>query len=225
MPPKVSIAIDGPAGAGKSTVAKGVARALGYKYVDTGAMYRALTLLAIEKNIDLNNTLALGELAKNTKIDIIDNSEKRVTVLLNGVDVTDSIRSPLVTKSVSDVAKVPEVRSVLVEAQKNMALDGGVVMEGRDIGTVVLPHARYKFFIVASPLERAKRRAKDLVNLGFQVDIEKLAEDIQKRDYIDSNREVNPLKPAEDARIIDCTNMTAQQVVDMLVRTVTEDLS
>lgn len=225
MPGKANIAIDGPAGAGKSTVARGVAGALGYRYVDTGAMYRAVTLLALEKNININDHHSLSKLAQDAKIDIINNSGGEITVLLNGADVSETIRTPRVTKIVSDVSKVPGVRSVLVDIQKMMARSGGVVMEGRDIGTVVLPDARYKFYLVASALERAGRRARDLERMGFCVNIEELAEDILRRDYIDSSRAVNPLKPAEDAIILDCTSMTAEEVIAMIVTTVTEGLS
>ncbi|MCL6609920.1 MAG: (d)CMP kinase [Peptococcaceae bacterium] len=222
MPGKYTIAIDGPAGAGKSTVARGAALALGYRYVDTGSMYRAVTLLALERNVDLNDHLALSELANNAKIDIIESDEKKITVLLNGRDVTEKIRDPLVTGNVSRVASVPGVRKVLAAAQSAMAAEGGVVMEGRDIGTAVIPDADFKFYIVASARERAARRARDLEKMGYPVDLEKLAEEIETRDCLDSSREVNPLRPAEDAEIIDCTGMTAQEVIDLIVKKVTE---
>jgi cytidylate kinase len=225
MAGKINIAIDGPAGSGKSTVARGVARALGYAYVDTGAMYRAVTLLAMEKNVSLDHYEALTQLAKLAKIDIINNSAGNVTVLLNGTDVSEAIRTPEVTKRVSDVAKVPGVRAVLVATQKKMALTGGVVMEGRDIGTVVLTDAPFKFYIVASARERAARRSGDLQRMGFKVDIDELAEEIRRRDSIDSSREVDPLKPAGDAVIIDSTGMTAEEVIAVIVKTVTEGLS
>lgn len=220
--PKYTIAIDGPAGAGKSTVARGVASALNYKYVDTGAMYRAVTLLALEKNADLTDDRALSELANSAKIDIIEDKGKNIIVLLNGENVSEKIRSPLVTQNVSRVASVPGVREVLSAAQSGMAAGGGVVMEGRDIGTVVIPNADYKFYIVASPRERARRRAGDLEKLGFQVDLDKLAQEIETRDYMDSSREINPLRPADDAFLIDCTGLTAKEVTDIIVKRVTE---
>ena len=220
MPAKYSIAIDGPAGAGKSTVARGVAQALGYRHVDTGAMYRAVTLLALETKVDLNDDLALGELANNAKIDIIEGRGKNTTILLNGKDVSEKIRDPRVSRNVSRVASVPAVREVLAAAQSAMAADGGVVMEGRDIGTVVIPGADFKFFIVASGRERAKRRALELENMGFTVDLEKLTEEIKARDFSDSSREVNPLRPAADAKVIDCTAMTAVEVIDIIVNIV-----
>ncbi|MFZ5651109.1 MAG: (d)CMP kinase [Bacillota bacterium] len=220
MPGRYSIAIDGPAGAGKSTVAKGVASALGYRYVDTGAMYRAVTLLALKRNININDEQSLSELANNAKIDIIEKNGKNISVFLNGEDVSEEIRSPLVTENVSGVAKSPGVRKAMVQAQRKMALGGGVVMEGRDIGTVVLTDAPFKFFLVASAEERAGRRAKDFEKMGFPVNIEKLTEDIKKRDYIDSNREVDPLRPAADARVVDCTGLTAGYVVNLIVNIV-----
>ncbi|MCL6477528.1 MAG: (d)CMP kinase [Peptococcaceae bacterium] len=219
---KINIAIDGPAGAGKSTVARGVASMLGYRYVDTGAMYRAVTLLALEKNIDLDDHRALSELANNAKIDIIENSGEDIIILLNGVDVSEKIRAPLVTKNVSRVASVPGVRKALVAAQKVMAANGGVVMEGRDIGTVVIPDAPFKFYIVASAGERARRRAGDYKKMGLQVDIEKLIAEIEHRDRIDGSRATDPLRPAEDAQIIDCTGMTADEVINLIVNKVTE---
>ena len=225
MSGRFSIAIDGPAGAGKSTVARGVARLLGYRYIDTGAMYRAVTLLALEENININDTETLCKLVKNAIIDIIDNNDKGTTVLLNGVDVSEKVRGPLVTKYVSDVSKVSGVRSVLVNSQRKMAVSGGVVMEGRDIGTAVLPEAEYKFYIIASAQERAKRRARDFENMGLTVDLDQLTEDIQKRDFIDSSREINPLRPAEDAKIIDCTGMSAEEVIRELVAIITEGRS
>lgn len=222
MPRKPSIAIDGPAGAGKSTVARGVAAALGYKYIDTGAMYRAVTFSALENNIDIGDHRLLTELANNTKIDIIDNSGENINVLLNGVDVSQKIREPLITKNVSRVASVPGVRKALVTAQRAMAAGGGVVMEGRDIGTVVIPEAQFKFYITASAVERAARRARDYQNMGLEVDMEKLIADIEKRDHMDSSREADPLRPAGDAEIIDCTCLTAEEVIALIVKRVTE---
>ncbi|MFZ5597694.1 MAG: (d)CMP kinase [Bacillota bacterium] len=224
MPGKSAIAIDGPAGAGKSTVARGVARALGYKYIDTGAMYRAVTLAALKKKLDPGDYKNLTELANSIKIDIIENNGTNA-VYIDGEDVTREIRTPEVTQMVSYVSLVPGVRKALVEAQRNMAHAGGVVMEGRDIGTVVLPDAKFKFFLTASAGERAKRRVADFQRLGFEVDLEQLTADIEKRDYIDSSREINPLRPADGAHIIDCTRMTAEEVIGLIVEVVTGGLS
>jgi len=222
MPGKYSIAIDGPAGAGKSTVARGVARALGYRYVDTGAMYRAVTLKALDQNVDLDDGEALTGLAINTTIDIIEDKGKNITVLMDGRDVSEGIRDPRVSRNVSRVARVEGVRRVLADAQSVMAASGGVVMEGRDIGTVVIPQADFKFYIVASPLERARRRARELEAKGHQVNLEELAGEIEARDFMDSSREVNPLRPAGDAVFIDCSEMTAEEVVSFIVKRVTE---
>lgn len=217
-----SIAIDGPAGVGKSTVAKGVASVLEYNYIDTGAMYRAVTLLAMENNTDLNDAPALVKLVSDIKFDIINSIGKNI--LLNGVDISQKIRTPLVTQNVSKVASVPGVRKALVDIQKKMACNGSVVMEGRDIGTVVIPDAEFKFFLVASPQERARRRAKDFEKMGFPVNLEKLTEEIETRDYFDSTRQTNPLRPAKDAYMIDCNGLTLEQVINMIVKKVTGDL-
>jgi cytidylate kinase len=184
-------------------------------------MYRAVTLMALELNIDVNDDEALTELANNAKIDIIENSGE-YTVLLNGADVSEKIRSPRVTSNVSRVASVPGVRKALVKAQKAMAGSGGVVMEGRDIGTVVIPEAEFKFFLVASARERARRRAKDYEKLGYPADIEKLTAEIEKRDYIDSHRAHDPLRPAHDAEILDCSEITAGELVNIIVKKITE---
>ena len=218
---KYTIAIDGPAGAGKSTVARGVAQALGHRYVDTGSMYRAITLLALQKNVDLNDQHAMNKLAENAKIEIVAVNGDQQRLLLNSEDVTEKIRDPLVTGSVSKVASIPGVRKVLTSLQSALASGGGVVMEGRDIGTVVMPDADFKFYTIASTRERAGRRAMDLEKMGHAVDFEKLIEEIDARDYTDSNREINPLKPADDAEIIDCTAMSAQEVIDFIVHRVT----
>ncbi|MHB8919294.1 MAG: (d)CMP kinase [Desulfocucumaceae bacterium] len=220
MPAKYSIAIDGPAGAGKSTVARKVAQALGYRHIDTGAMYRAVTLLALESKVDLKDDLALGELANNAKIDIIEGRGENTTILLNGKDVSEQIRDPRVSGNVSRVASVRAVREVLAAAQSAMAAGGGVVMEGRDIGTVVIPGADFKFFIVASGRERARRRSLELENMGFTVDLNKMTAEIEARDYADSTREVNPLRPAADAQVIDCTAMTAGEVIELIINIV-----
>lgn len=219
-----SIAIDGPAGVGKSTVAKGVASVLGYSYIDTGAMYRAVTLLAMENNTDLNDAPALVKLVCDVNFDIINSIGKNIIVIVNGVDVSQKIRTPLVTQNVSKVASVPGVRKILVDIQKKMACNGSVVMEGRDIGTVVIPDAEFKFFLVASPHERARRRAKDFEKMGFPVNLEKLTEEIETRDYFDSTRETNPLRPAEDAYLIDCNGVTVEQVINMILKRVSGDL-
>ncbi|MCL6635929.1 MAG: (d)CMP kinase [Peptococcaceae bacterium] len=214
MVSRINIAIDGPAGAGKSTVAKMVARELGLTYIDTGAMYRALTVQAMRDRIDLNDEAALAGLAVRTSI-IFDEDGR---VLLNGEDVTEAIRRPEVSRCVSLVAKVPGVRKRLVELQRRMAAGGkGVVMEGRDIGTVVLPDAPVKVFLTASPGERARRRREELAAKGIIIDRHKMEEELNERDRIDSSREVDPLAPAPGARIIDCSNLEPGQVMQIIV--------
>jgi len=222
MPKKYSIAIDGPAGVGKSTVAKALARILGYTYIDTGAMYRAVTLMAIEEKTDLSDEKALSSLAEKAVIKLIDTGKDDIKVLLNGTDVSEKIRQPLVTGHVSEVSKAAGVRKVLAGIQRAIAEKGGVVMEGRDIGTAVLPDADYKFFIIASAAERARRRAKDYREMNIPVNLDELTAEIKKRDYIDSSRAVNPLKPADDALVIDCTDMNAEEVINTIINHLTE---
>ncbi|ABO49686.1 cytidylate kinase [Desulforamulus reducens MI-1] len=209
------IAIDGPAGAGKSTVAKKVAQKLNLLYIDTGAMYRAVTLKALRERINLWDDIALIELAKRTIITLL--AGQKQSVLLDGLDVTREIRTPEVTNNVSIVAKIAGVREVLVQRQREMAEEAGVVMDGRDIGTVVLPKAKAKFFLTASAEERARRRAKEMMNFGYDVDLEQLIKEIEERDFMDSNRAVSPLVPAEDAVLIDSSGMTIDEVVNSII--------
>ncbi|SHK48040.1 (d)CMP kinase [Desulforamulus aeronauticus] len=210
-----SIAIDGPAGAGKSTVAKLVAQRLKLIYIDTGAMYRAITLKALREKLDLQDQMSLTQLAKETTIQLVAGLQQRV--LLDGEDVTEEIRSPEVTGQVSTVAQIVGVRDVMVKQQRQMAKEFGVVMDGRDIGTVVLPDAGAKFFLTASAEERACRRAKELVDKGYTIDIKKLTKEIEERDYMDSNRAVSPLVPAQDAITIDSSGMTVEEVVTTII--------
>ncbi len=212
-----NIAIDGPAGSGKSTVARMVAKELGFTYVDTGAMYRAVTLKALQEGTDLNDREALVQVARSASIELVPGEDSMLKVLLNGADVTRAIRGPEVSGSVSLVARVPAVRNHLVELQRSMARQGGVVMEGRDIGTVVLPDARFKIFLTASPGERARRRRGELMEKGANVDLRQVEEEILARDRIDTRRETAPLRPALDAEVIDSSTYTAEQVVEMIL--------
>jgi cytidylate kinase len=207
-----NIAIDGPAGSGKSTVALMVAKELGFLYVDTGAMYRAVTLKALREGIDLNDWEAVERVAASASIELIPGGNSMLRVLLNGEDVTQEIRSPEISRCVSLVARVPEVRNRLVELQRSMACRGGVVMEGRDIGTVVLPDAQVKIFLTASPGERARRRREELVKNGANVDQRQVEEEIHARDKIDTQRDTAPLKPAMDAEIIDSSTIPAERL-------------
>jgi cytidylate kinase len=214
----VRIAIDGPAGAGKSTVARLVARRLGYLYIDTGAMYRALTLKAQEAGVDLEDPVALGELAGRTEVCLAgEGPDGQARVFLDGREVSTAIRSPEVSRGVSLVARVPEVRTALVAMQRRLAEAGGVVMDGRDIGTVVLPQAEHKFFLTASLTERARRRSADLMAQGYAGDVTQVAEEVARRDRLDSERQVSPLRQAEDAEPIDTTALTADQVVERIL--------
>lgn len=217
MDPNPNIAIDGPAGAGKSTVAKMAAKELGFLYIDTGAMYRAVTLKALREETDLGDQDALSRLADATSVKLQSDTDGSLKVFLDGQDVTEEIRSPEVSRCVSLVAKVPAVRKRLVELQRAMALGGGVVMEGRDIGTVVLPDARFKVFLTASTEERAKRRRGELVAKGYAVDQRQIEEEILERDRIDTSRETAPLTPAPDAEVIDCSSLPVEQVVKMII--------
>ena len=213
---KLVIAIDGPAASGKSTTSKLIARRLGYLYVDTGAMYRAMTLKVLEQKIDLDDQSAIGQLARQTKISLVHiNNELRV--LLDGRDVTRAIRSPQVTKSVSAISMIDSVREVMVREQRRMGTEGGIVLEGRDIGTVVFPKADLKVYMVADVEKRASRRQKDLEKQGVEVSLEDLKQEIIERDQKDSKRNISPLRKADDAIIIDTSDLTVDQQVELIV--------
>ncbi|MFD0827756.1 (d)CMP kinase [Neobacillus sp. M.A.Huq-85] len=218
---KISIAIDGPAAAGKSTVAKIAAEKLSYIYIDTGAMYRALTYKAIQKKLNLEDEEALYDTLLTTEI-VLAPSENGQLVYLDQSDVTTAIRSAEVTNSVSIVAKQQKIREEMVKRQQALASNGGVVMDGRDIGTHVLPHAEVKVFLLASVDERAERRHAENLEKGFSSDLEKLKQEIALRDKIDSEREIAPLKKADDAVEIDTTSMTIPEVVEKIMELVQE---
>jgi CMP/dCMP kinase len=221
MDNKISIAIDGPAAAGKSTVAKIVAERLSYIYIDTGAMYRALTYKAIINQLDLEDEASLLDTLLSTVIELKPSDTGQLVVLDNR-DVTDLIRSSEVTNSVSYVARQPKVREEMVKRQQAFATEGGVVMDGRDIGTHVLPNAEVKVFLLASVEERAERRHTENLEKGFPSDLEKLKEEIAQRDKIDSERAVAPLKKASDAIEIDTTSLTIPDVVEKIMALVNE---
>ncbi|MBT2698920.1 (d)CMP kinase [Bacillus sp. ISL-40] len=221
MEKKISIAIDGPAAAGKSTVAKIVAEKLSYIYIDTGAMYRALTYKAIVNQLNLEDEDSLLETLLSTDIKLLP-SESGQLVYLDDRDVTDEIRFAEVTNSTSYVAKHQKVREEMVRRQQAFASEGGVVMDGRDIGTHVLPGAEVKIFLLASVEERAERRHIENVQKGFSSDLEKLKEEIARRDKIDTEREIAPLKKADDAIEIDTTSLTIPDVVEKIMTLVHE---
>jgi cytidylate kinase len=221
MEKKLSIAIDGPAAAGKSTVAKIVAEKLSYIYIDTGAMYRALTYKAIVNHLNLEDEASLVDTLLSTNIEL-QPSEKGQLVYLDNSEITNEIRSSEVTNSVSYVAKHQKIREEMVKRQQAFATNGGVVMDGRDIGTHVLPGAEVKVFLLASVDERAERRHTENLQKGFPSDIEKLKEEISRRDKIDSEREVAPLKKADDAIEIDTTSLSILEVVEKIMSLVQE---
>lgn len=218
---EISIAIDGPAGAGKSTIARQIAQILNYTYVDTGAMYRAVTLKALRQGLDLLDEEKLEEIVKNIQIILRPytsaDGKYDNRVIMDGEDVTEDIRTPLISQNVSLVAKVPAVRDHMVNLQRDMANEGGVVMDGRDIGTVVLPKAELKIFLTASIEERAKRRYKELTEKGYQINLEALKGEIELRDKLDSEREIGPLKQAVDALVVNTTNLTIPEVIEKII--------
>ncbi|MED2972732.1 (d)CMP kinase [Fictibacillus sp. B-59209] len=221
MNKKLKIAIDGPAGAGKSTVAKLVADKLSYIYIDTGAMYRALTYKALSSKSDLHDGSMLQSLLKETNIELEITGDGQA-VILDGSDVSKEIRSSDVTNNVSFVATPQEVREEMVRRQQELASEGGVVMDGRDIGTHVMPDAELKVFLIASVEERAKRRYDENKSKGYETDLEKLKEEISLRDKRDSEREFAPLKKADDAIELDTTSMSIEDVVNEILHLVSE---
>lgn len=214
---KIAIAIDGPAGAGKSTIAKGVAARLGIVYVDTGAMYRTAALYMIRAGIDIKNEREkLLENLDNIDMDIIYN-EKGQRMYLGGEDVSEAIRQEEVSMGASNIAVIPEVRLKLVEMQRGIAKTKSVIMDGRDIGTYVLPDAELKIFLTASDVCRAGRRFSELTEKGIACTFDDILEDIRKRDKNDSEREFAPLKQADDAVLVDTTEMTQDEVMDEIL--------
>ncbi len=211
------IAIDGPAGAGKSTIAKLIAQKMGFLYIDTGAMYRALTLKVLDQHIDTKDTGRIVDLAHNSTIDLINCTDGSLKVLLDGLDVNREIREPRITRYVSDVAKIKEVREVMLDLQRKLGKRGNSILDGRDIGTVVFPDANKKFYLDAHFEERVSRRHKELNESGKDVTRGSVQSDLSNRDNIDSTREFAPLKKADDAIYVDTTNLTIQQVVEKVM--------
>ena len=215
----IVVAIDGPSGSGKSTVARLAARRLGFVFVDTGAMYRAVTLLALRNNLDMNEGGNLAELARSLKFEFKDTGGLMKT-LVNREDVTEEIRTPEVDRWVSLVSSHKDVRTHLVSLQRRMCKEGGVVCEGRDIGTVVVPGAKVKFFLTASPEKRARRRKRQLGKAGKEMSNARMEEEMERRDREDSSREVSPLRKAEDAILMDTTDLTVEEEVNQVVEAV-----
>lgn len=210
-----NIALDGPSGAGKSTVAKALAKRLDIIYLDTGAMYRSLAYVAVKQGLDVNDEAAVKPMLDNLDMKIITGDSQQIIV--NGENVTPFIREHYVSKAASDISALPSVRIKLDELQREIAKNDCVVLDGRDIGTYVLPDAKYKFFITATPEVRAKRRFDELKAKGDAPSYEKVLEDIKVRDYNDSHRAFAPLKQADDAVLVDTTNMSIDEVIDFVL--------
>lgn len=208
----MQIAIDGPAGAGKSTIAKKIAKALGIIYLDTGAMYRAITYGVLENHIPFSDTEAIIAFAQENPITF-----EGTDVFLKGKRVTAAIRTPEVSHHTSDIACIAAVRAIMVDLQRAIVQNTSVIMDGRDIGSVVLPQADYKFYLDASIAERAKRRLLDFEAAGIEKTLEEVEKDIERRDYNDSHREASPLVCTEDAISIDTTGLSIQEVCDVII--------
>ncbi len=212
----MQIAIDGPAGAGKSTISKFVAAEMGYLYIDTGAMYRAVAYKAWLEKLDLDNSEAIDEMAKNTVIEI-KITDHGQSIFLDGSDVTDKIRTPEMSMAASKVSAIGGVRETLVALQRKIAGESNVIMDGRDIGTVVLPNAEIKIFLTATAEDRAMRRYLELKEKGEEISYQEVLEDMQKRDYNDMHRKTSPLKAAEDSTVIDTSGQTLGESVQYIV--------
>ena len=223
MKKNIIITIDGPAGAGKTTVAKEVAKRLGFLYLDTGAMYRAITLKALNEGITVEKEEKLVEMIKETILIAKKDEKKGMRIWVDGEEVTDKIRTEEVTNNIWWVCRVKAVREKMKKLQREIGSDGKIVVEGRDIGTVVFPKAPYKFYLDASINERAKRRWLEQKNKGMESELKKIKQDIEKRDKSDMERELAPLKKAEDAVHVDTTGLTIEKVVDKILAYITKN--
>lgn len=216
-----NIAIDGPAGAGKSSIAKEAAKQLGFIYVDTGALYRTVALNAIRKGADLNDPDAVVRTLSGTDISLaFENGSQKV--LLNGEDVSSKIRTEEISAGASKVSAIPKVREYLFDLQKSIAANNDCLMDGRDIGTVVLPNADLKVFLTATPEERARRRYQQNLDRGMDADYDRILEEVNQRDYQDTHRDIAPLRQADDAVLLDTTELNFDEVVDKLLKLVEE---
>lgn len=215
----INIAIDGPSGAGKSTISKLAAEKFGFIYVDTGALYRAVGLYAVRCGIDPKNAEQSENILKHAFIEMayVNGSQR---VYLNGDDVTDDIRTPQISKAASDISAHTSVRKYLLDTQRKLAAENNVIMDGRDIGTTILPEAQIKIFLTASPEDRAQRRYEELAAKGENVTYEEVLSDLKQRDYNDSHRSASPLKVADDAIVIDTTGNTLEESVNIVVSTI-----
>ncbi|MEE1011817.1 MAG: (d)CMP kinase [Acutalibacteraceae bacterium] len=219
----INVAIDGPAGAGKSTVSRAAAKASGFIYVDTGALYRAVGVNALRKGVNTRDKEAVAATLSDITVDLVfENGEQKV--LLNGENVSSEIRTPPASMAASDVSAVPEVRAFLFDLQRDIAKRNNCIMDGRDIGTVVLPDAKVKIFLTASPEERAERRYKELIEKGNEVKYEDVLAELIERDYNDSHREIAPLKPAEDSVILDTTGLSLEESINEIIKIIKEKM-
>ena len=219
----IAVAIDGPAGAGKSTIARRAAKEIGFIYVDTGALYRTIGLFMLEHGVEVKSQAAVCEQLKNVEVSLaFQNDEQRV--ILCGKDVSDEIRTAEVSMAASVVSAIPKVREYLFDLQKNIAATNNVIMDGRDIGTVVLPDAKIKIFLTASPEERAKRRCNEMLTKGMKAEYDEVLADIKTRDYNDSHRAIAPLVPAKDAVLVDTTDIDLEQSIAKLTQIIKERL-
>lgn len=219
----IAIALDGPAGAGKSSIAKRAAKALGFIYVDTGALYRTVGLAAMRNNVEPTPGAELDALLAAIKVELTFNEKGEQIVLLDGEDVSGEIRTPEASMMASRISAVPAVRAYLLDLQRNMAKTDNVIMDGRDIGTVVLPDANVKIFLTASPEARAQRRWKELSEKGMDVSYDDVLRDVIERDYNDTHREIAPLKPAEGSVTVDTTELDFEQSVAAIISVIEEN--
>ena len=220
----IAIAIDGPAGAGKSTIAKLAAKELNFIYVDTGALYRTVGLAATLNNVEPKASPQVDELLSKIKVELTFNDKNEQIVLLDGEDVSSKIRTPEASMMASAISAVPSVRAYLLDLQRNIAKTNNVIMDGRDIGTVVLPNAQIKIFLSANPEDRAKRRYDELLEKGMDVKYEDVLADVIERDYNDSHRDIAPLKPADDSIMVDTTGNTLEESVELLISIMKENM-
>lgn len=220
----IAIAIDGPAGAGKSTISKSAAKALGFIYIDTGALYRTIGLAATRNNVEAVEGTEVDALLEKIKVELTFNDKGEQVVLLDGEDVSGLIRTPEASMMASKISAIPSVRAYLLDLQRNIAKSDNVIMDGRDIGTVVLPDAKVKIFLTAAPEARAERRYKELIEKGMDVKYEDILEDVKTRDYNDSHRDIAPLKQADDAILADTTEVDLQGSIDLIIKIIKEHM-
>lgn len=220
----IAVALDGPAGAGKSSIAKKAAKALDYIYIDTGALYRTIGLAAARRNVEPIPSNEVEKLLSEIKVDLTFNEQGEQIVLLDNEDVSGLIRTPEASMMASKISAIPAVRAYLLDLQRSMAKSQNVIMDGRDIGTVVLPDAQVKIFLTASPEVRAERRCKELVEKGMNVNYDDILNDVIERDYNDTHRETAPLKPADGCIIVNTTDIDFEQSVEKIISVIKENV-